>query len=205
MGWWPPVRRSVTVLGVGVLALTVAVTGLAGSAQAAANDTGDTYSWSLSPAPGGDGKAGNAGTVSAAQIWAACGLRDKNTKIVRTFTRVKASAGGNYIPGGTSNLACGSAAWGYRHIVKNHLSQWQSDAAIARENWRDLADFSIAAALSDPDAVSYRQSNDTFCYSRLIYLVDNRTGKVIDTRKPITVVARVTKNIITAYPSKTGC
>jgi hypothetical protein len=50
--------------------------------------------------------------------------------------RVKADAGGNYIPGGISNLACGSSAnWGYRHIVDKHLTEWQDAASISRENW----------------------------------------------------------------------
>lgn len=142
---------------------------------------------------------------AAAVIWGGCGLFDKNTKVIRAFTRVKASVGGGYIPGGTSNLACGSEAWGYRHIVKNHLDQWEADAALDGGNWRDLADLAMSAALGDPDTIAYRSSNDTFCYSHLIYLVDKRSGKVAATRKPITIVARVSKNIITSYPSNSGC
>jgi hypothetical protein len=124
---------------------------------------------------------------------------------VRTFPRVKTSPGIGYIAGGTANLACGSASWGYRHILQRHLAEWQSNAAIAGNNWRDLADLAISAALIDPDVTAYSQRNDTFCYSRLIYLADNRTGKVVGEKTPNVIVASRTKNIITAYPSNTQC
>lgn len=145
-------------------------------------------------------------TAAAAQTWAACGIFDRNTKIVRTFPRYRANAGGQYIPGGTSNLACGSDEyWGYRHIVAGHLSQWENVAAPTGENWRDVADQFIAGALIDPDVVTYRQDNDTFAYCRLMYLVDKRTGRAVGVSYPRVVVAHVTKNIITAYPDSKHC
>lgn len=106
---------------------------------------------------------------------------------------------------GTSNPACGSSKWGYRHIIANHLSEWQSRAAEASENWRDTADYGIQWALKDPDRVRYRSSNDTYCFSRQIDLVNNRTGQVVDHYFHTVVVARVTKNILTAWPGSAQC
>lgn len=56
-------------------------------------------------------------------------------------------------------------------------------------------------ALRDPDRVTYRSSNDTFCFQRLIYLVNEDTGEVVGQRNVAVVVARVSKNIITAFPA----
>ncbi|MFC8800777.1 hypothetical protein ACFT2C_23860 [Promicromonospora sp. NPDC057138] len=138
--------------------------------------------------------------------WGACGIFDENLKIIRAFKgRSQAHIGGRSITYGGSNLTCGSDAWGYRHIVKRHLSQWESRAAIAQENWRDTADYGIHWALSDPDKITYRASNDTFCYSRKILLVDNRTNEVVGSYYPMVSVARVSHRIITAYPSGTQC
>jgi hypothetical protein len=149
---------------------------------------------------------GGALVTAAAQTWAACGIFDRNTKIVRTFNRYRANAGGQYIPGGTSNLACGSDEyWGYRHIVAGHLSQWENVAFPTGENWRDVADQFIAGALIDPDVVTYRQDNDTFAYCRLMYLIDKRSGRPVGVSYPRVVVAHVTKNIITAYPDSKHC
>jgi hypothetical protein len=173
----------------------------------------DSGFWSLEPPVNGylpgsvAAPAGAPGPVSAQQVWAACGLTTPNTKIVRTFSRFRGQDGRGfyYLPGGTSSLGCGSDKWGYRHIVKNHLPEWESEAAIAGENWRDHADFAIAAALNDPDKVRYRSDNDTFCYSREVYLYDNRTRKYVRSSFPNVPVAHVTKNIITAWPSSSQC
>ncbi|RIV37000.1 hypothetical protein D2L64_17240 [Micromonospora radicis] len=146
--------------------------------------------------------------VSTFAIWAACGILTDNHKLVRAFSRKAArttSGPPGSLPAGTSNLKCGSEKWGYRHIVKNHLSQWENDARIEGSNWRDLADFAIAVALSDPDRVTYRQSNDTYCFSREIYLVDKRTGRIVAYRYPNVSIAAVSKNIITAFPASAQC
>jgi hypothetical protein len=119
-----------------------------------------------------------------------------------TFSRFRGQdRRGYYLPGGTSNLGCGSDKWGNRHIVKDHLSEGESEAAISGENRRDHVDSAIAAALSDPDKVRYRSDNDTFCHSREIYLYDNRTRRYVRSSFPNVPVAHVTKNIITAWPS----
>ncbi|WP_147376253.1 hypothetical protein [Micromonospora radicis] len=176
--------------------------------------TGDsTYVWvtdldGLSGRSTGGAVAVEDDVVSTFAIWAACGILTDNHKLVRAFSRKAArttSGPPGSLPAGTSNLKCGSEKWGYRHIVKNHLSQWENDARIEGSNWRDLADFAIAVALSDPDRVTYRQSNDTYCFSREIYLVDKRTGRIVAYRYPNVSIAAVSKNIITAFPASAQC
>jgi hypothetical protein len=163
------------------------------------NLTDGTYRWT-----GGSDHV----SILAAQVWAACGIFDDKQKLVRAFSRVAASTtkgDPGYLPAGTSNLKCGSDTWGYNHIVKNHLSQWENDAAIEGKNWRDLADFAISVALTDPDTVTYRKSNDTYCFSREIYLIDKRNGQVVATRYPNVTVAAASKQIITAFPASAQC
>jgi hypothetical protein len=158
-----------------------------------------------------DWRAPSSGANSAAkdgrtlQTWGACGAFDSSTKVIRTFSRRATFGVSPYMSSGSSNLACGSSAWGYRHIVANHLTQWQFRASEANENWRDTADYGIYWALSDPDRITYRVSNDTYCFSRLINLVNRSNGQVVDHYYPNVVIAHVTRNIITAYPSSTQC
>jgi hypothetical protein len=147
------------------------------------------------------------GSFRAAQIWAACGTFADNHKLVRTFSRkaMRTTVGApGHLGAGTSNLKCGSEKWGYRHLLK-HRAEWETNARIEGSNWRGLADFAIAVVLSDPDVVSYRRSNDTYCFSREIYLIDKRTGRVAATKKPKVAIAAVSKNVITAYIPNSGC
>jgi hypothetical protein len=140
----------------------------------------------------------------AAVTWGSCGVTTDKLKVLRTFNRVRGSDGSKSLAGGKSNLACGNEKWGYKHIVKEHLEDWQNIAAVAGENWRDTADLAISSALGDPDEVKYGSGNDTFCFSHLIYLADKKTGKVEGTNRPRTIVAHETKNIINAFPAS-GC
>lgn len=160
-----------------------------------------------SPAPHGTWSASsNTTPQKRLQTWGACGAFDSNTKVIRAFSRAATVGVSPYSSAGTTNLGCGSDAyWGYRHIVKQHLSQWEYRASEASENWRDTADYGISWALKDPDRVTYRSSNDTYCFSRLINLVNDRTGQVVDRYYPNVVVAHVSKNIITAFPSSSQC
>jgi hypothetical protein len=139
--------------------------------------------------------------IRLTQTWAACGLFDKAHKLVRVFTRYRATATtGEYLRGGTSDLHCGSERWGYRHILRNHRTEWEQKAALERQNWRDLADYAIENALRDPDRVKYRSDNDTFCFQRLFYLLNRKTGRPAGTMTVSVVVAQDSKNIITAFP-----
>ena len=144
---------------------------------------------------------------AAANISAACGVFDDAQKLVRRFSRYRGDArNGHYIPGGKSDLHCGSFEnWGYRHVVQNHRSQWETDAGLVGTSWRSHADWAMATVLRDPDRVTHRSSNRTFCYQRVIYLVRRGDGKIVGSRKPIVIVAQASKNIITSFPSNSGC
>jgi hypothetical protein len=160
-------------------------------------DEDENYSWVADP-----DEVASGGGFSTQATWGACGIFDENLKVIRTFTDRRGGAG---LPGGSSTLNCGSENWGYRHIVDRHLSQWQAKAAVARENWRDTADYGILWAFKDPDKVTYRGSNDTYCYSRKINLVNEDNGQVVGNYYPNVAIARVSKRIITAVPAGAQC
>jgi hypothetical protein len=162
------------------------------------------FGWSTTPAPLSTQSVTIASTTKP---WGACGIWTDNHKLVRAFTRrtmntTQGSPG--YVPSGTTNLKCGSAKWGYRHLLK-HRAEWQTLAAYEGENWRDLADFGIAIALLDPDVVGYRRANDTYCASRMIYLINKRTGQVASKKVVRVSFASVSKNVITAYIGDSQC
>jgi len=145
--------------------------------------------------PGG---GGTEPTVPSPQAtWAACGLFDKNTKLVRTFTRV----GGGGLSAGKSYLRCGSQAWGLRHVVDRHRSQWEMLAMLGgSSSWRTFADWAINQAMRYPAHVTYVSKNDTYVYKTQIQIRD-RSDRVRAVKYVYVVVARVSKNIITTYPS----
>jgi hypothetical protein len=153
-------------------------------------------------------EAANGTAVVAAATWSvACGRSASRLHIVKNFAgRRRARVGSHTVAGGSSALACGRPeTWGYRHIINGHLDDWENLGSLAGENWRDTANTAINSAFRDPDWVTYRAQNDTFCYTHIIYLVNKRTGQVRGTSRPRTVIGRVTKNIITSYPSSGGC
>lgn len=130
--------------------------------------------------------------------WVKCSGSDKNTKMVRGFQR----AAGNGLPAGKANLKCGSEKWGYRHIAQRHTSQWSSLAfQVGAPSWQQFADFSMNQALRYPADVTYTSTNDTYTYRTEIQIRDNK-GRVLYSFYSYVVVARVTKNVITAYPGK---
>lgn len=55
------------------------------------------------------------------------------------------------------------------------------------------------------DEITYRVANDTFCYSRKILLIDDRTNEVVGSYFPKVSVAHVSHRTITAYPSGSQC
>lgn len=134
-----------------------------------------------------------------------CGVMVPAAKILKTYQRYRADVGGNFLRGGVSSLACGSSSWGYRHIMLRHFADWQNKAAVTQDDWRALLDMSTAASLFQPDFVSYRTENDTFCFSTLIVLKDNKTHQVVDQFYPHVVVGHKTENIITSYPDTKPC
>jgi hypothetical protein len=138
--------------------------------------------------------------------WLPCGLNDPRTKIIKTYVRASSrSTDGTVFPSGVATLRCGDTKYGYRHIVLRHRDEWRTNAARSEDVWLDLADFSITAALTDPDRVTYDPRNDAFCFSREIYLVNNRTGQRVGYLIPNVVVGFGTLDVVTAIPKKEQC
>lgn len=117
---------------------------------------------------------------------------------------------GQHLRGGTTALRCGgpklseNPTWGYRHLLK-HSDQWSDKSALTQQNWRDVADYGIQWALKDPDKVTYRAENETFCFSRIIYLINKKTGRTVGHTYPNVSVSAGNKNVITAYPAGSQC
>jgi hypothetical protein len=88
-----------------------------------------------------------------------------------------------------------------------HEDEWASDARIVGQDWRTHADWAMAMALilRDPDKTTSREDNDTVYYSRVYSLVRKNTNQVVATRNSRVVVARKSKNIITAFPTNKEC
>lgn len=102
-------------------------------------------------------------------------------------------------------LTCGDERFGWRHIVARHENDWRAVAAGTGRDWRAVADAAIEQVLRAPQAVVPRASNDTNCYSRVVALVDARTGVTVGTAT-VRVVAGVTSHtLVTAFPATSGC
>ena len=149
--------------------------------------------------------AGQRGTPVPPMTWGICGFRTPETKVIRTFNRYRAGDGSIFMRGGYAYLLCGTTNFGYWHILTRHMQDWQKKAFLSGDNWRDLADSSIAAVLADPDVTKYRPENNTFCYSAEIYLFNNQTRKAVSITYPNIVVGAQNNQIVTAYPSKSQC
>ena len=141
--------------------------------------------------------------------WAACpvnGREEAKDKLVRRFDRGPGvSTSGAVMPAGTSDLICGDENHGYYHMANRHGSEWAQKGAKSSENWRDVADYAIAEALRNPMAVTYRANNNTYCYSREVYLVDKVRGIPVDVFHPNVVVRAQDGIIITSYPANRPC
>lgn len=147
-----------------------------------------------------------AGLRAPAEVWGACGWRTSESKVVRTFQRIRGDAEtGEILSGGTSVLRCGTEDYGYRHILKGHRGDWEYDARIVGSNWRDHADWSIDVVLTDPDVVTYRPSRNSYCYSRLIELWDRNDRRHVRDRVIKVVVRSDSTDIVTAYPATKQC
>lgn len=138
---------------------------------------------------------------STLALWAACGVRDKSTKMVRDFSRSMISG----VRGKSAHLKCGTVQnWGYRHIKAEHLSDWQAKTAYLGGSWQPFADWAMRNTLATPCAKYRRVSNDTLQYVAPIQIRNSR-GQVVHTFGTRVSVARVTQNIITSYPQSATC
>lgn len=137
--------------------------------------------------------------IHADDVWAACGVSDSAYKIVRSFPIVHGSPDGGprFNP---SQLYCGTDTWGYRHILNEHMTQWEGLGALAGENWRDFADWAIEAGLDNPQRVDFRTDtqNDNFLYQGAFWFEDS-DDNIVAKFCSQTVVTPGSR-IITAYP-----
>lgn len=134
---------------------------------------------------------------AASAPWAACGLFDNKTKLVKNYGRQKIAG----YSGTTAHLKCGTAEnWGLRHIKRDHLYDWQAKADYIGEGFTQFADWSFTQTLSHPSRKYHRPSNDTLQYETPIQ-IKNSKGQVINTFTSHVSVARKSQNIITAYPA----
>jgi hypothetical protein len=142
-------------------------------------------------------------------LWRACpvnGREEARDRLVRRFERGPGvSNSGAVMPGGTSDLICGDEKHGYYHIANGHGPEWTQKGMKTSENWRDVADYSIAEALRNPMSVSYRADVDTYCYSREVSLINKVRGIVVEVFHPNVVVRAGDGLIITAFPAKKPC
>jgi hypothetical protein len=125
--------------------------------------------------------------------------------VVRTFNRAPISAGFNSLPAGDSQLYCGNEKYGTITPLRQRAQRGLVSLSFSvMGNWRNLADYAISAALSYPESVTYRQSNDTFAIERAIYPV-NAQGEITgpSTWKVHVVISASDGKIITAYPMST--
>jgi hypothetical protein len=135
------------------------------------------------------------------KVWAACKVSGADpNKVVRTFSRAPISAGFNSLPAGESQLYCGTDGQGFLHIARKHGSQWDGKSFPWMGNWRNLADYSIAAALAYPESVTYRQDNNTFAVEHAMYPI-NEKGEISgpSTWKVHVVISAGDGHIVTAY------
>ena len=109
------------------------------------------------------------------------------------------------MPAGTSALLCGTGNFGFYHIVARHYPEWTQKSVKTNENWKDVADYSIAEALRSPTSVTFRSDKNTFCYSRQVSLIDKVRGITVDVMYPNVVVRAQDGAIITAFPSREPC
>ena len=142
-------------------------------------------------------------------IWGACPSVNRaaaEQKVVRRFDRATGAARGVVpMPAGTSNLLCGTGNFGFYHIVAEHYVEWTQKSVKTNENWKEVADYSIAEALRNPTAVTFRPANNTFCYSRQVSLIDKVRGITVDVMYPNVVVRAKDGAIITAFPAGRPC
>ena len=142
-------------------------------------------------------------------MWGACPVIDREAaeqKLVRRFDRAAGvTATGATMPAGTTDLLCGHQGYGYYHIVARHYAEWTQKSILTNENWREVADYSIAEALRNPTSVTFRPPSNTFCYSREVSLVDRVRGVTVDVMHPNVVVRAQDGAVITAFPPRTSC
>lgn len=181
------------------LALVMGLSGLVGAGvaraePASAPDAVD-LAWTTLPGAGGVADVATTRAEPPAPPWGACGRSTDPQKLVRLFVKNRTV---DFVLRCGGPLHSSNPAWGYRHILKRHKTDFERLAAGTYQNWRDVADKGMAANTSDPDRTTNAGGGKT-CYSRVIYLVNRRTNQVVRTAI-IRMIVGNDNNIITSYP-----
>lgn len=134
--------------------------------------------------------------------WRGCGLFDSQDQFVAEYTRLRVST--SRMPAGSvATLRCGNDTYGYRHIQKGKQTAWTNMGnLVGGVPWRDLAGWSIAWSLRDPDKASF--GDNKFCFSRIVYIYDSK-GKLRGSKHVRTILGETGQRIITAYPADAQC
>ncbi|WP_327150145.1 hypothetical protein [Nocardia sp. NBC_01329] len=198
-------RRRVAAFVMGMAAF--AIMGVSGGATAAGVPTtldswpavpGPTVTWGA-PDPIGatldhlrDGLNGQRRTAQSpgAPPYRPCGMSDERKSI------------GTYdVHGGRrAFMVCGNREYGFEHIKGRHLDDWSNKALITGDQWMNLMDYSIEAALRHPEATSNRDGKT--CYARKIWMYDKRNGESTGNYFWNNVIVKDSNgDIITAYPT----
>lgn len=97
-------------------------------------------------------------------------------------------------------MVCGNREYGFEHIKGRHMNDWSNKALITGDQWMNLMDYSIEAALRHPEATSNRDGKT--CYARKIWMYDKRNGETTGNYFWNNVVVKDSNgDIITAYPT----
>lgn len=144
--------------------------------------------------------AGPAAASPSAQVWGACGTMTTESKVVRVFPS----------PQGPLTLRCGgprwsdSPAWGYRHLLSRHVTDFDGAAAGTFQNWRDIADLAIETVAADPDTLVPARGDQT-CRSRVLFLVNVQTNHVVRQQIFVMYTRNDSNDIVTVFPRDRQC
>jgi len=130
--------------------------------------------------------------------WRGCGLFDKNEQYVKSYDRKRLR---NSFSGSVATLRCGTARdYGFRHVQARHQGEWTNVGGRVGVQWRDMADWSIAWMLYDPDRVV--ASGPNFCYSRTVFVYNKKTGQRVYQTNVRLFLGKTGQRIITANPGR---
>ncbi|WP_431864626.1 hypothetical protein [Microbacterium paraoxydans] len=130
--------------------------------------------------------------------WRGCGLFDKNEQYVKSYDRKRLR---NSFSGSVATLRCGTARdYGFRHVQARHQGEWTNVGGRVGVQWRDMADWSIAWMLYDPDRVV--ASGPNFCYSRTVFVYNKKTGQKVYQTNVRLFLGKTGQRIITANPGR---
>lgn len=145
---------------------------------------------------------GQAGTylISFPQ-WFSCFTLNDESELFAQFTYFRGAT--QY----TKQLRCGTAGWGYKHIMDRHQQDWQNKLDVIQSlgmgleySWDDVMAAGAYASLDYSDFIRVMpESNKECAVGELAYLRSD--GTVLQYFNVTTVIATDSSRIITSYPS----